>query len=79
VAAHLAAIVPAQPASVLSTDASNDLAGLSRLVERQGVHFTIEGTLRVWNVPSYRINGRLIEGWTMIRVEAAAVIGSQPR
>jgi hypothetical protein len=28
--------------------------------------FVVEGTLRVWN---YRINGKLVEGWTMIRVE----------
>jgi hypothetical protein len=35
--------------------------------------FVVEGTLRVWNVPSYRIGGRLIEGWTMIRIERATV------
>jgi hypothetical protein len=33
--------------------------------------FIVEGTLRVWNVPSYRINDRLVAGWTMIRIERA--------
>lgn len=29
----------------------------------------IEGTLRVWDVPSYTLNGKRFEGWTMIRIE----------
>jgi len=29
----------------------------------------IEGIIWVWDVPSYTINGKRIEGWTMIRVE----------
>lgn len=50
-----------------------------RLVEGQDVpdaeRFTIEGTVRVWDVPSYRIDGgRLIEGWMMIRIEDASVL-----
>lgn len=49
-----------------------------RLVEGQDVpeaeRFTVEGFLRVWDVPGYDVNGRRVEGWTMIRVENASVI-----
>ena len=39
--------------------------------------FIVEGILRVWNVPSYRINGTLIEGWTMSRIENASVLNKR--
>ena len=41
-------------------------------------HFAIEGTLRVWDVPPYTINGKHIDGWTMIRVENAGLCWRKP-
>lgn len=32
-----------------------------------------EGSLRVWDVPAFEIDGRRVEGWVMIRVENAAI------
>lgn len=36
-------------------------------------YIVLQGRLRVWDVPSFEIDGRRVEGWVMIRVENAAV------
>ncbi len=49
-----------------------------RLVEGQDAPdaepFVVEGSVSVWDVPSYFVNSRRVEGWTMIRVEGASVV-----